>query len=261
MAEDDAGANDILTDEGDSRPSSHRTRKTQQIRKRSPPQNNPKCRPRIEVLAIPNRRLILSLYQNHAYHFPRDKVEKIKILLQELYAMTPEETEKYFEHLRRQAEEIGRRKDIKFMLKRLLKRKKKAKQIKKAYDFINRLLIKGLEYASVHPVPPLVSVRLRNLSNIILEQICDLKNMNIPNRENPDQVGSFMLQVADWMAIAVEHLYYGVQLKKNRELEKIEKEAKTKVPTKKKVEPVQEQPEEVETGAVLSEPLSFDEME
>lgn len=230
-------------------------------------QQNPKCRSRIDQLAIPNRRLILALYQNHADHLPKDKVEKIKTLLQELYAMTPEETEKYFEHLRKQAEESGRRKDIKYMLNKLVRKKKKAKQVKKAYAFVNRLLVKGMRFALNHPIPPLVSVRLRNLSNIVLEQISNLIWVNVPNREDSDGLGRLLIQVADWMAIAIEHLYYGVQLKKNKEMERIEEEARAREKERKDKpiveEVVLETDGEDEEGseAILSEPLLFSEME
>lgn len=254
--------------EGSTRPKSTRSSK-RPISTKNQKEPNPKCRSRIDQLAVPNRRLILALYQNHADHLPKEKVEKIKALLQELYAMTPEETEKYFEHLRQQAEESGRRKDIKYMLKKLVRKKKKAKQVKKAYTFVNRLLVKGMRFALNHPIPPLVSVRLRNLSNIVLEQISNLIWVNVPNREDTDELGKLLIQVADWMAIAIEHLYYGVQLKKNKEMERIEEEAKAREKERKEkpkveevvVEPDVEGEEEEGSEAVLSEPLLLSEME
>ncbi|KAL1501185.1 hypothetical protein ABEB36_006563 [Hypothenemus hampei] len=228
-----------------------------------------KCRSRIDQLAIPSRRLILALYQEHSEHLPKEKVEKLKVLLQELYAMTPEETEKYFEYLRQQSDEVAKRKNMKFLLRKLLKRKKRTKQVTRAYAFVKKLLIDGMTYATKHPLPPFVSVRLRNLSNIILEQICDLKNVKIPIRDNPDSVGHFLIQVADWMAIAVEQLYYVVQLKKNEELDAIEN--KTRENTKKLDEQKDgkdgeekgqwQTGEDDEEAAILSEALLVSEME
>lgn len=254
MAEDEADLEDLRSNE----------RRPQKAQKSSP--QNQKCRSRIDELAIPSRRLILALYQSHAEHLPKEKVEKIKALLQELYAMTPEEAQTYFQHLKKQETEANRRKDIKYMLKRLVRRKKKAKQTKRAYSFIKQLLVKSMEYALKHPIPPLVSVRLRNLSNIVLEQISDMKNVKVPDREHPDPLGYFLIQVADWTAIAIEHLYYGVQLKKNQELQKLAAEAKTREQlNKEKPEPSQAQSEhEQETAgseAVLSEALLVSEME
>lgn len=82
----------------------------------------------------------------------------------------------------------------------------------------------GMSHAFNNPIPPLVSVRLRNLSDIILEQICDLLETDIPDREEPTQIGNFLIAVADWAAIFVEHIYYRVQVKKNDELEQLERE-------------------------------------
>ncbi|XP_030766615.1 uncharacterized protein LOC115890505 [Sitophilus oryzae] len=220
MAEDDEFNNDLDDD--------YQPRSRKKKSRSNEPNPNKKCRPRIDQLAIPSRRLILALYQDHGYHLPREKVEKIKILLQELYAMTPEETERYFAHIKKKSADVSRRKDIKFMLKKLVKRKKKEQQHKQAYELLYRLFVSGMEFAVKTPVPPLVSVRLRNLSNIILEQICNLRNVDIPAREDSDQFGSFLIKVADWMAIVIEHLYYGIHLKKNAELQIIENEHKKK---------------------------------
>lgn len=82
----------------------------------------------------------------------------------------------------------------------------------------------GMMFAISHPIPPLVSVRLRNLSDIILEQICDLRNVTKPDRGDQDKQSRFLIAVADWMAVGIEQVYYDVQKKKNEELDKIEKE-------------------------------------
>nr|CAH7736696.1 unnamed protein product [Callosobruchus chinensis] len=182
-----------------------------------------KCRTRIDFLATPNRRLILALYQNHAYHFPKEKVEKIKDNLQQLYAMTPEETSRYFAELEAIAARTMLRRRLKDLMRKRLRKLKKQEQQRKAMAFVQKLMKKGMLFAFNHPVPPLVSIRLRNLSDIVLEQICDLRNTDIPNREDPDQIGLFLIAVSDWVAIFIEHVYYMVQLKKNKELEELEK--------------------------------------
>ncbi|VEN59762.1 unnamed protein product [Callosobruchus maculatus] len=182
-----------------------------------------KCRTRIDVLATPNRRLILALYQNHAYHFPKEKVEKIKDNLQQLYAMTPEETERYFAELEAIATRMMIRRRMKDLMRKRLHKLKKQEQQRKAMAFVRKLIKKGMLFAFNHPVPPLVSIRLRNLSDIVLEQICDLRNTDIPVREDPDQIGLFLIAVSDWIAIFIEHVYYMVQLRKNKELEELEK--------------------------------------
>ncbi|KAF7277983.1 hypothetical protein GWI33_008980 [Rhynchophorus ferrugineus] len=270
MAEDDNFNNDLEDDEvqspGRSKPRQRPTKQRKQEKK------NKYCRPRIDQLAIPNRRLILALYQDHASHLPREKANKIKMLLQELYAMSPEETEKYFAYIKGKVDEMSKRKDIKFMLKKLDKKRKRKKQYKQAYELLKTLFIKGMEFALKTPVPPLISVRLRNLSNIILEQICDLKNVKVPNRDDADRTGAFLIKVADWMAIAIEHLYYGIHLKKNQELEKIEKEHiikevdKASEPGKeteveKLKEPGYQTDNETDEEAVFSQPLLMSEME
>lgn len=264
MAEDDGNANDLTTDDETPTPKQPPQQQfKRRSRQRSPEEEqNPKCRSRIDQLAIPSRRLILALYQDHRHHLEKDKVDKIKVLLQELYAMTPEETEKYFEYLKKQAEERQMKKAIKKMLKKLVNKRKYLKQTKRAYAFIYNLLGRAMEFAINNTIPPLVSVRLRNLSNIILEQICDLRNVNIPSRENPDKVGEFLIRVADWTAVAVEQLYYVVQLKKNKELENIEKEARDKEKAKADAEAAKPKSEpETDDEQLYSEPLTVSDME
>ncbi|XP_074042248.1 uncharacterized protein [Leptinotarsa decemlineata] len=220
-----------------------RQRITQESRKNR--KSNATCRTRIDQLATPNKRIILNLYQEHAKHFPKDRVERIKHKLQELYAMTPEETERYFEEMKAEERRAELRDRLKRMLKKQYLRDKRKKQQQKAYRFVEKLLRNGMRAAFEHPVPPLVSVRLRNLSDIILEQLCDLRNIDHPSRENPDKEGSFMIAVADWAAIAIEHVYYIVQLKKNMELEEIEKQKRAEVV--KKDETVPDSPKKTET--------------
>lgn len=48
------------------------------------------CNSRIEELAKPSKRFVLALWQEHSHHFPKERNDNIKQLLEELYALTPE---------------------------------------------------------------------------------------------------------------------------------------------------------------------------
>lgn len=48
------------------------------------------CKTRIDELAIPAKRLMLNLYQDHAYHFETQRRRNVLRIVQELYSMTPE---------------------------------------------------------------------------------------------------------------------------------------------------------------------------
>lgn len=235
MAEGEDGGSEILKDGDDNeeavKDKINNEDRIRQYRQRS---KSPPCRTRFDVLSIPNRRLILELYQKHAYHLSREKVEKIKELLQELYAMTPEETKKYFMELEQENSKKWRRKRLKELLKKQYMKQKMEKDIAKAYRLFAKILRNCMMFAVTHAVPPLVSVRLRNLSDIVLEQICDLRNVTKPNRDDPDREGLFFIAISDWIAVAIEQVYYDVQLKKNEELEKLEKEKEELDNTKKK---------------------------
>lgn len=102
-----------------------------------------------------------------------------------------------------------------------------------------------------------MSVRLRNLSNIILEQICELLEIDIPKRGDVETKQElFLVDLADWIAIAVEQIYYDVQLRKNEELEKIEQE-KEELEKRKKESPQ----ETATTGEKDYDLLGIDETE
>lgn len=195
--------------------------------------SSPPCRTRFDVLSTPNRRLILDLYQKHAYHLSQEKVERIKELLQELYAMTPEETKKYFMELEQENSKKRRRKRLKELLRKQYLKQKKHQGTVKAYKIFAKILRKGMIFAISHSVPPLVTVRLRYLSDIILEQLSDLRNVKKPNREDPSKEDLFLITVSDWIAVGIEQVYYEVQLKKNEELEKLGREREELESTKK----------------------------
>lgn len=48
------------------------------------------CNTRIDELSTPPKRIFLALYKEHGHHLPKDKVNHLKELLQQLYAMSPE---------------------------------------------------------------------------------------------------------------------------------------------------------------------------
>ncbi|XP_068906801.1 uncharacterized protein [Tenebrio molitor] len=184
--------------------------------KRNDERRKPCCKTsRLDELSTPNKRIFLALWNEHAYHLPKDKVKHLKQLLQQLYAMSPEETAKYFAELRAESKAAAMRKKLKEKLRKYLLEKHHQRQRERAYKLFKRLLKCGISYAAENPVPPLVSIRLRYLSDIILEQLSDLRKVEMPNRSNPDKLGFFLISVADWMAIAVERLYYAAQLSIN----------------------------------------------
>lgn len=132
------------------------------------------------------------------------------------------------------------RRRLKQKLRKYLLERHFEKQRCRAYKLFKKLLKCGISYAARNPVPPLVSIRLRYLSDIILEQLCDLRKVGVPNRANTgrklsdlifllninilfiDKLGEFLITVADWMAIAVERLYYAAQISINEMTEQDE---------------------------------------
>lgn len=48
------------------------------------------CRTRLEELALPSKRLILNLWQDHAYHFEPVRRKNVLHAVEELYSLTPE---------------------------------------------------------------------------------------------------------------------------------------------------------------------------
>ncbi|CAG9855926.1 unnamed protein product [Phyllotreta striolata] len=181
----------------------------------------PMCLSLFDRLAWPKAERVLAVYKCHAYHMTRPRVELIKSRLQELYAMTAEETEAYFLMNLEKQRQLQKRRELKKKMKMAFLKKRKQQQVDCAYKFLKRLLVMGMRFAAKNPVPPLLCVRLRILSDVILEQLCDLRGISQPSREDPDKCGLFMITIADWFAIAVEVIYYIVQHKKNVELDDI----------------------------------------
>lgn len=194
------------------------------------------CNRRIDELALPSKRLLLCTFREYGYLFPEKWNDRIKELLSILYAMTPEETEKYFEQLREASRQMALRRKMKERLKKLVARRREREMKLKAYVLFKNIIKVGLMHAATQDIPPLVSVRMRNLSDIILQHLADLRGVDVPEREHPDKLGTFLLSAADWIAIAVINVYYLVQLKKNEELEEIEEIEMAKLEEEKKKE-------------------------
>lgn len=77
------------------------------------------------------------------------------------------------------------------MLKRKKAQKRRAEACRKkaikedrdrAYLVFFQFLIMGFWHARLHKIPPLVTSRLRKLSDMILKQICQLRNIDVPER-------------------------------------------------------------------------------
>ncbi|KAK5643540.1 hypothetical protein RI129_007385 [Pyrocoelia pectoralis] len=180
------------------------------------------CNARIEELAKPNKRLLLDLWQNYAHHFNEEKKEAIRLLLQEMFAMTPEETQKYFEEISEIMKRLAAREKLKKKLARKYHKKLREMERKRALSKFRSIFVRLLTYASKNPVPPLVSPRLRNMSDLILYQLCDLRGIIVPDRSDNDKQAQFLCNTADWISIAIEYIYYEIHVQKNKELEKIE---------------------------------------
>lgn len=77
---------------------------------------------------------------------------------------------------------LARREKQKARFLRIYKEKLRQRARERAYRKFGRLLRKAMYYAIKHPVPALVSPRLRLMSDVILEQLCDVRNLPVPKR-------------------------------------------------------------------------------
>lgn len=182
-----------------------------------------------------------------------------KIILQIIFFLF-RDIEKYFNELRKAEKKRLKQKADRAKLKKLCKKKYILEQEKKAYNLFSKILKQAFQYAINHQIPPLVSVRLRNLSNVILEQLCDILCCKKPDRYDENKNCTFLVSIADWIAIEIERVYYIINLKKNLELEKIEELEieQEKLKEKEKPLPVND---EVEIQMDQAEDGNLDEME
>lgn len=195
-----------------------RRRINKQVKKEKPRRATTKY----DELSTPPKRILLDTYQNHAHLFPKEKLEKMQRILQESFAMSPEETEKYFEQVKTEENEIAKHKVKKIMLKRMYQKQQRIKQERKAYKFIEKKLKQIMMQLFDKPPPPLASARLKYLTDIILQQICNIRNIELSDIDLSNKTGSFLAWLANWTAIVVEQVYYAAELKKNEELAMIE---------------------------------------
>lgn len=114
----------------------------------------------------------------------------------------------------------------------------KRKEKQRAYKLFRRVLTCSLRYAVNNPIPEVVSARLAYLSDVCLEHLCNLRGVEFPDRTNPgihhviitlnnnlellfffsEKLGAFLIAAAEWMAIAIERIYFNAQYKLNNEI-------------------------------------------
>ncbi|KAF5282017.1 hypothetical protein FQA39_LY00541 [Lamprigera yunnana] len=140
------------------------------------------CNARLDVLSKPTKRRVLHLWKNYISLFSEGRKETIRLLLQELYAMTPEETQKYFDEISAVIKKLAARKKLRARMAKQYHIKLRRFERKRALRLFRRVFIRALTYACKNPVPPLVTPRLRYMSDLILEQLCDIRGVNVPQR-------------------------------------------------------------------------------
>lgn len=69
---------------------SPRDSRPRQGQNRAYEQKKKPCKSRIDELAVPAKRLMLNLWQDHAQHFEAERKRNVLRTVQELYSMTPE---------------------------------------------------------------------------------------------------------------------------------------------------------------------------
>ncbi|KAF5282143.1 hypothetical protein FQR65_LT02840 [Abscondita terminalis] len=184
------------------------------------------CNARLDFLARPKKERVLYLWENYIYLFPDERKESIKYMLQEMYSMTPEQTQKYFDEISAIVKKMKDKEKIKKRLyKKYMSKLRRVERRRALYKF-KKIFMKVLTLASKNPVPPLISPRLKIMSDLILEQLCDIRGVCKPDRTNTDRQAQFFLNISDWVAIAIEYVYYEVNVIKNMEFEQIEAELK-----------------------------------
>ncbi|CAH0561058.1 unnamed protein product [Brassicogethes aeneus] len=182
----------------------------------------PACFTRLEILARPNKNLLMNTFMQYRDRFPQCRVEKMKIMLQELCAMTPEDAEKYFAEMRSKADAAALKRKIQNMLKMACSKQKRKQKEEKAYRKARKIITKGLMFAALNETPPIHSIRLRHLSNIILEQLCDLLDIPQPERSAKDKYSLLLISLSDWMAIAIEKIYFPIRMANTKMLNQID---------------------------------------
>lgn len=158
------------------------------LQNEQPPTTIRTCNPRIDDLSQPNKRIFLALWNEHAYHLPEDKLENLKNTLKQLFAMSPTESAKYFMELKAETQKRAEQREAKKKIREFLINKLRKEGKHKAYNLFERILRCVIEYAVENPVPPVVSLGLRNLSDICLNELCNLKAVQVPCRNHPSRL-------------------------------------------------------------------------
>lgn len=88
----------------------------------------------------------------------------------------------YFQRKKKEGKALLRQRKAKKKQMEACRKKAEREDRDRAYLVFFQFLIMGFWYARAHEVPPLVTARLRRLSDTILRQICQLRNMEVPER-------------------------------------------------------------------------------
>lgn len=174
------------------------------------------CNSRLDELAKPKRWLLLGTWREHGWLFEPKRMKWVKEKVQELFSMTPEETEQYFNSIRTKK---SKRVDVKALRRRMHLEKMKA--VKEAYTIMYRLIKKALKYAYKRAPPLLVTPILRIISDNVMEILCGLHRISIPKRNDCENLPQFLFAVADWTAIFVSNIYYEIEVEERNDIENI----------------------------------------
>lgn len=147
-----------------------------------------KCNSRIDDLSQPNKRIFISLWNEHGHHLPKDKSENLKNILKQMFAMSPVETAKYFRELKAEARRKAAHRELKKEIRKFLANKRKDEDQKRAFIFFQKVLRHLLNYAVKNSIPAILSLKVRYLSDIILEELSNLRKVNVPCRLNPSRL-------------------------------------------------------------------------
>lgn len=104
------------------------------------------------------------------------------------------------------SKQMALRKKMKGKLKKLVAKKREREMKLKAYVLFQNIIKVGLMHAATQDIPPLVSVRMRNLSDIILQHLADLRGVKVPERQNP---GEFPLKISKILSLYQRQTFIG----------------------------------------------------
>ncbi|XP_044730420.1 uncharacterized protein LOC123293605 isoform X2 [Chrysoperla carnea] len=166
---------------------------------------------RIDEMSRPTKRRLLALYEQYGRSLSPNRLRNVKQMLEEMFCMTPEQTEKYFQELREEAENRKRLRKLRrkehLRYKKQKSRERKAKVRLKVICILRDCMIKAYNT----PMQILMSERLRQVSNVCLAQLCDILCRKIPDRDSQDRVSRLLIAFADWMAYWIEAIAYDLE--------------------------------------------------